>query len=233
MSNEKSPIKKLLRKTKLGARYLDDLPFKVMLTASVSFAFNAIFAIYNQVLGLLGNSLWFLVLSGYYMILGAMRIGVVLGGRKNPISNKERGLTDNELTIFTFCGILLVVLTFEFAAAAYLSFTRDLATEYDELVMVSVSVYTALRLAFAIRNMVIARKSRAPLLSVIRDISCADAAASVFTLLRSLILYRYIVIDHRISKAVAVIVFLFVLGLGVNMLIRVQRERKKLKEDKK
>ena len=227
----KKHFKAIMRKTKLGARYTDDPDFRVMFTATLSFAFNIIYALYNQILGSLSGELWFMVLSGYYMILGAMRIGVVITGKRSGLA-EAKNASDNDRSVMSFCGILLIALALEFAASAFLSFTYDIATEYDKLLIYSVVIYTAVRMTFALRNMIRAHKSRSVLLSVMRDISCADAAASVFTLLRSLMIYKYVEMHHLVTKIVAVVVFLFVMGLGANMLFKVHKERKRLKEEK-
>ncbi len=232
MSKSRNGFRSLMRRSKLGERYLDDQDFRIWLTASFSFAFNLIYALYNHILGALSGEIWFTVMSGYYMILGAMRLGVVYARKKIDITKETNGISENELSIMNFCGILLIVLAFEFAASAYLSFVFDIAAEYDTLIMISVSVYTAIRMVFAVKNMIRAHKKRSPLLSIMRDISCADAAASVFALLRS-ILICYVTVQNlmstiyaRFTLVFAVFTILFVFGLGANLLIKVKRHRR-------
>ena len=233
MSNTKNPVKALLKKTKLGARYFDDIEFRVMLTASLSFALNVIFALYHLMIGGISGSFWFAAMSGYYIILGAMRIGGVLGIKKAHRS--PNGHERRELSTANFCGILLIVLAFEFAVAAYFSFTLDIATRYEGLTVFPVAIYTALRIFFAVRNMILAHKIRSPWLSVMRNISCADAAASAFVLLRSLFLYKYVEmhIHHLVPKIFALSVFFLVLAFGVITVINVQIKKKSLREGKK
>ena len=222
MGQINNPFKALVKKTKLGSRYFNDEEFRVTVTASCSFTFNIIFAFYHLILGILGDSVWFTAMSGYYLILGAMRIGGVLGLRR---SNKEErlGKSSNDLATVIFCGVLLIALAFGFAGAAYFSFTLDIITKYEGLTVISVAIYTAVRMFFAIKNMIRARKANSPWLSVMRDISCADAAASSFVLLRSLFLYKYIEmhIHHLVPKIFALFVFFLLLSLGINTVINV------------
>ena len=234
MPTSRNPVKALIMRTKLGERYFTDVEFRVMLTASLSFALNIIFAIYHQILGSLSGSVWFVAMSGYYIILGAMRIGGVLGVRKNGKTQLGQ-VTDGELATVNFCGILLIALAFEFAAAAYFSFTFDIATRYEGLTVISAAVYTALRIFFAVRNMILAHKIRSPWLSVMRNISCADAAASAFVLLRSLFLYKYIEmhIHHLVPKIFALAVFFLVLTLGIVTVFNVQRIKRSLGGEEK
>ncbi len=217
----KERVIKLLKRTKLGKRYVEDADFRILLTSVLSFVFNMLFALYNQILGTVSNSLWFTVISGYYIILGAMRLGVVFSHRQSLAEAAPEKLIASKQSTRKFCGILLLALAFEFGATVYLSLTLDIATKYDKFIMISIAIYTAVRLFFAIKNMLRAHLRRSALHSMLRDISCADAAASVFTLIRSLtVSFDGFILPLALNIAVGGLVFLFVLFLAVNMLRR-------------
>ncbi|MBE6599811.1 MAG: hypothetical protein E7640_01205 [Ruminococcaceae bacterium] len=213
-------LKKLMRKTGLGSRFIDDLEFRILLTAVFSFAFNIIYAIYNQILGSISDTLWFTIISNYYIILGAMRLGVVYCHRQNKDApSREKASPLTEQSIMKFCGILLIALALEFSVTVYLSLKLGIATKYNTLIMISIAVYTAVRMIFAFKNMIRAHKNRSVLLSMLRDISCADAAASVFTLVRSLtVSIDGIFLPTALTLSIGLAVLFFVLSLGINML---------------
>ncbi len=118
-----------------------------------------------------------------------------------------------------FCGILLVALSLEFGVTVYLSLSLGIATKYNTLIMISIAIYTSIRLFFAFKNMIRAHKNRSVLLAMLRDISCADAAASVFTLVRSLtVSIDRIILPTALTLSLGLAVLFFLLSLGVNML---------------
>ena len=78
----------IAKKTKIGNRLMNEQRYRVIFAATFGFFFNLLYAIYNGILGVLNQSLWFAAMCAYYIILGTMRFFVILCKRKNdaPVS---------------------------------------------------------------------------------------------------------------------------------------------------
>jgi len=150
---------------------------RTLLFAKINFILNFIFAVYNFVLGISMNSLWFLVSGAYYIVLAVMRFGAVAMSRRES----------DGIFVMKFSGILLVLLSWVLSWVAYLSITRETAQSYHEIVMITIACYAFTKITLAIIKVIRARKENSPLLTTIRHISLADAAVSIFTLQRSML----------------------------------------------
>lgn len=184
---------------------------------------NLLYALYNGILGICTSSLWFLTMGAYYTILGVMRFFAVLYARQNRRSY-EAGCF-----VMRLSGILLLVLTVVLWGSVYLSFEFDTAVRHSLPVMLSIATYTFYKVVMAIVNSVKARKIPEPLLYAIRGIGCADAAAALFSLQKSMIASfgDTASAGSRLGNALTgIAVCLFVLCLAIIMII----QSKKLKE---
>lgn len=155
----------------------------VILSASVGFGLNLAYALYHGILGLASQSLWLLLLGAYYILLSVMRFSAVLYDRR---SRKKQSLF-SERFLLRFLGAMLTLLALILAFSVYLSFLYDVAVPYPEIIMITIATYTFYKITLAIVNAVRARKQNVPLLIAIRNIGCADAAASLLTLQRSML----------------------------------------------
>ncbi|MGI6028752.1 MAG: hypothetical protein ACOX81_05045 [Candidatus Heteroscillospira sp.] len=155
---------------------------KVIFSAATGFVLNLTYALYHSALGIYWDSLWFLILGAYYIVLSVMRFSAVLYDlrRKNSPSLSEQFLAP-------LLGALLILLSVILAFSVYLSFHYDVAIQYQEIMMITIATYTFYKITLAIVNAVKAHKQRSQLLIAIRNIGCADAAASLLTLQRSML----------------------------------------------
>lgn len=118
-------------------------------------------------------------------------------------------------------GILLAALSFVLLAIVFLSLSQDLAVKHDEIMMITIAAYTFLKITMTIMNAVRQRRDAAPLLEVLRGISSAEAAASLLTLQRSM-LVSFGTTDHKtmslMNSLTGAAVCLFVLAAGIAMI---------------
>lgn len=211
-----NPIKKLsdkFRSTDFGYRYLNDSRFRVVFSAIMSFCVNIIYALYNGWLSVSLRSWWFAAFGIYYMLLSIMRFIAV--------THERRSKGKTEFYVMKTSGILLVVLSFVLASTVYMAANSDNAQKHHEIIMITIATYTFTKLTLAIINAVKAGKTNSPLLITIRNISCADAAASILLLQRSMFASfsgtpGTDIFVMNICTGTAV--FLFVLILGTSMI---------------
>ncbi len=189
---------------------LTDRNTRPLFLARCSLAVNLLFALGHGALGLW--SAWYLVLAAYYAILGVMRYGVLRLGSRQDAHFVAR-----------FCGGMLMALAFVLAQSVLLGLLYDHATVHGTIVMISLATYTFYKLTLAIVNVV--RSRHMPLLRTLRNIACADAAASLVAMQRSMIAtFGGMAAANVLNALTGAAACLYVLGLGISMAVN---ERKK------
>lgn len=170
-------IERTIRKYPLGDKLLDDNQYRLMTFSTISFIINIVYAGYNCFLGVSDNSIWFINMSAYYTVLSIMRIYAVKKGRRKNIKESH---------IMIFTGIGLMLLSAVLAVSVFLTAVEDVSKAHHEIVMITIALYTTIKVTLAIVNMVKASKVKSLILITLRNISCADAAASIVSLQRSM-----------------------------------------------
>ncbi len=198
---------------------------RTLLFAKLNFIWNFIFCIYNFVLGIAVNSLWFLVSGAYYVILAVMRFGAV------SMSKRE----SDGVFVMRFSGILLILLSWVLSWVAYLSIIHEIAQSYGEIVMITMACFVFTKITVAIIKVVKAKSENSPVLTTIRHISLADAAVSIFTLQRSMLVSfpgmnsQDILLMNALTGGAACV---FVCILGIFMLKKKGNKNGKIKNSK-
>lgn len=174
---------------------------------------NFTFGIYNAILGMLNQSFWFLALAAYFIVLGVMRFAVVLTEIKN--SNNV-----NDVFITRFTGALLLFMGITLAGITYISVSEEKGDRHGQIVMITIAVYAFTKITIAIINFVKARKSNSATVKVLRNIALADAAVSIFSLQRSMLVsFEGMTSDDiflmNCLTGTAVYILMFILGVNL------------------
>ena len=172
-----------------------------------SLVFNIAFATYYLVMGLVTNSWWLLTLGSYYLVLSLVRFMVLRS------KSKER-------FIAKFTGWMLILLSIPLVGTVILSVVRDRGHERHMIVMIALAAYAFTKITLATIKLIKARRSSSATLITLRNISFADAFASIFALQRSMLVSfegmteaEIMIMNASLGSAVCVIVFL----LGLNL----------------
>ena len=172
-----------------------------------SLVFNIAFATYYLVMGLVTNSWWLLTLGSYYLVLSLVRFMVLRS------KSKER-------FIAKFTGWMLILLSIPLVGTVILSVVRDRGHERHMIVMIALAAYAFTKITLATIKFIKARRSTSATLITLRNISFADAFASIFALQRSMLVSfegmteaEIMIMNASLGSAVCVIVFL----LGLNL----------------
>lgn len=215
----KTKIRTKIEKNKFGNRYINDNRYRTTLSATFSFSINVIFSLYNILLGHFSDTNWYIILGIYYFVLSVIRLSAVLHEKK---SKKNR-----EFLVMRFSGAMLIELSTILAAMVWIDAKKSMATTHHEIIMITIALYTFTKLTFAIINAVKVKKTYSPVLITIRNISCADAAASILSLQRSM----FASFGDSTAKdtfimniCTGVAAFSFVLFLGIRM-ITIKKDR--------
>ncbi len=183
---------------------------KSLQIAIFSLLINIAYSIYNIILGTMTHSWWFVTVGVYYSILSIMRF-VILNTRKKK--------TKNNLNKFT--GIMLVLTSLPLAGMVILSSLKDRGVDHNENVMITIALYTFIKITLATVNIVKTKGRKVSVtLNTLRHISFADAAVSIFSLQRSMLVSfdgmpesDIRIFNIVVGSAVCVVVFLLGLGL--------------------
>ena len=178
--------------------------------ALASLSFNIAFAAYHIVMGLITSSWWLLTLGSYYLVLSIVRF-VVLRSKLG------------ERFIAKFTGWMLILLSIPLAGTVILSVLRDRGHERHMIVMIALATYAFTKITLATIKLIKARRSTSATLITLRNISFADAFASIFALQRSMLVSfegmteaEIVIMNATLGSAVCVIVFLLGLNLVKN-----------------
>lgn len=216
----------LISRTKTGKKIVESQRYRIILSALVAFAFNLLYALYHGLLGFLNHSLWFISMCAYYGILATMRFSAVLFERsyyKAPSVNKEQ-------FVMKFSSVLLGILGVVLAVVNYISLTQNIATKYEEIMMITIATYTFYKITMSIVKAIKQHKNTSLLLKTIRNISYAEVSASILTLQRSMLI-SFDSMDNKqvflMNAMTGAVVCLFVLILSLSMIIKTKRKELK------
>lgn len=210
----KERIEYHIRKNDIVNGILHNKRSRIVFTAAASLFVNVCYAIYNGVLGFLYSSLWFLVLCAYYIMLSVMRFAAVSYEHKSSLKNTAM----SEMFVMKFTGIMLMLLSVVLAVSVYYSICFEVVKGNGTIVMITIAAYTFYKVIMAVVNASKTAKHHSPLLTAIRNIGCADAAVSVLSLQRSMLVsfdgmsLSEIKLMNTITGAF-VCLFIFILGL--------------------
>ena len=224
MNAKQAAIQKI-EGTKLGRRFIQEQRFRAVFSAAVGLLSNIMYAIYHGALGVVNQSLWFVTMFAYYMILSSMRFSAVLCEWKR----KSLASEDTEYFVAKLCGGLLVLLSFILGGIVYISLSQNVAVKHHEIVMITIATYTFYKITVAVIRAIKQRKNAVPLLDVIRTIGYAEVAASLLTLQRSMLISFGSTGNEDIALMnglTGISVCLFILLLGIFTILKSGKERK-------
>ncbi len=199
-------------RTVIGRRMQSDRRFRIVISAAAMLGINLLYGAGHAVFALVDGSAWLLVMAVYYILLGVMRFGAVLTERKRS----------SEQFVMRFCGGILMVLALVMSAATTISLIQERSVPHGMILMLTIAVYTFWKMALAIIHTVQAHQSGTPLTRTLRNITLANALASMMTMQRSMLVSsegdlsarEVLVLNVSTSAAVCLLVFL----MGLNML---------------
>lgn len=154
---------------------------KLIKNPYVSLSVNAVYALSNCILGLIGRSWWFITVGAYYAVLAVIRFSVL------KIKRRANGNYDTEFFARRITGVMLIVLSLVIVGVNILSAVKDRGREFKKIVMIAIAAYTFTKITIAIIGMVKSRQKLSSAVKTLRNISLADACVSVYSLQRSML----------------------------------------------
>ena len=170
----------------------------------LKFIINLVFAIYNCVLGIASHSWWFISVGAYYIILSIMRIAVI------AFSARDR---KNERFIMKFSGVMIFMISIVLCGIVYMTIGYSGATKYHEIAMITIALYTFIKLTHAIVGFVKSRKNHRPYIKTLRSIAFADSVVSLYSLQRSML------VSFEGMAAADIVLFNTLSGIGMCIIV--------------
>lgn len=204
-------------------RAVDGKKEQAVLWTFLSWIINVLYGICHAFWGIITNSLWLITIAAYYFIIGTMRFSVIIYEK----TNKSKSFND-ELFVKSFSGCMFMVLSVVLIATTCLSVLESTGFKYHEYVMIAIAAYTFTKVVWAVIQRYKSRKCYSPVLITIKNISFADALASVFSLQRSMLVSFEGMANSDIrlfNVLTGTVVCLSVVILGINL---IQKDREKM-----
>ena len=194
--------------------------------AITSLSINLLYSIYNGIIGITSNSLWFISLSVYYTVLSISRFLVLNSSRKS----RKNSSAENAVKKLT--GFMFILLSISLAGTTILTLSNDKETRYHKILMISIAVFTFIKITLAIINLVKAKKKDSDIIKALRSISFCDAFVSIFSMQRSMLvsfpgLTNFEIKIFNILTGSAVCLMILVIGIGLLM----NKEKRKMNSE--
>lgn len=143
--------------------------------------FGLALALFYAAVGLRSGSVWFITLSVYYAVLSAARYFVLyFTGSFEPDPARLQ-------TVRRCCGVMLMLLSVCLAGTVVLSVLQNRGTKHHEIVMITIACCTFTKLTLACIRLFQANDHGTVVTRLLRNLSFADALASIFSLQRSML----------------------------------------------
>ena len=163
---------------KYARRWQDDARLRVNVSLYGSFAWNALYGIFQLWLGFYHRTFWFCSLGAYYICLAVMRFFLVRHTRRYAPGEKMQ----TELVKYRACGIVLLVINLALALIIFFMVYWNRTFEHHMITAIAMAAYTFTALTTAIVNVIRYRKYNSPVYSASKVISLAAALVSMLTL---------------------------------------------------
>lgn len=226
-------FRRLMNSYKYTSMYLNDRDFRARISLYMSLLTNMAFAVFKCAIGTFYRSPWLWTIGIYYAILTAIRFTLM---RNIRISDKNgHGVKKkiHEYKTYRTTGILMFLLNGGIAGMAVQMIWQNKSYTYAGFTIYISALYTFYCFISAIVNLIKFSRNENPILTASKNLSFMGAAMSMYTLQTAMI-YAFDTNGDSFRVKMNIItgsaVTLFAVGLAVFMIIRANKNLKKLRE---
>ena len=176
-------FKAFKNENKYARRLQDDARLRVNISLYGSFAWNALYGIFQLWLGLYHRTFWFYSLGAYYICLAVMRFFLVRHTRKYAPGERMQ----TELVKYRACGWIFLIMNLALTLIIFFMVYFNRTFEQHMITAIAMAAYTFTAFTVAIVNVVKYRKYNSPVFSASKAISFAAACVSMLTLTSTLL----------------------------------------------
>ena len=212
-------------------RFESDAALRTKISLYSTVLFNTVYAAFMIWMGVTNRSFWFFSLAAYYIMLDVVR--AILLRHMRAATPGEQML--DELRRYRFCGKMLAYLNIALAFMIFFVVYWNRGYEYNYIVTIAMAAYTFTTVAVSIVNVIKYRRYNSPVMSATRAISLAAAAVSILTLETAMLTAFGENEDPSFRRIMTLMtgiaVFIFILVMAIYMIVRANKQIRKLKED--
>ena len=223
-------LRQMVYDNQYGNRYMTDVAFKTRVSLYLSLGINLLYVGTNLLSGMLYGSAWFGILAGYYSILAVMRFLLLR-------FYKHTGIGQDRLQEFLrsrLCGIILMTLNLTLSGAVLMILYQNRGYEYHGMLIYVMAAYTFYVTTHSIVSIVKYRQYQSPVMSTAKVISLSAALVSMLSLETAMLSQFGADTDLQTRRiliaATGAGVSIVVVTMSVYMILRANREIKKLKQ---
>ena len=226
-------IIKFVKNFKNENKYLQiwrsDARLRVIISLYGSFAFNAVYAIFQLWLGFYHGTFWYLSLAAYYIFLAVMRFLLVNYTRTHSPGENMR----EELIKYRNCGIVFLFMNLALSLIVFFMVYWNRTFVHHQITSIAMAAYTFTAFTMAIINIIKYRKYNSPVYSASKSISLAAASVSMMTLTSTLLTAfgdgTMTETDNKVMLAlVGAAVMVFVILMAIYMIVESTKKMKLL-----
>lgn len=218
----------------LARRIYRDHRYRMMVSTTISFLINILYALGNGLYGIINNSMWFITLAIYYMVLSIMKVNVLWYERKVSILEITKELKLKEIYVYRRCGILLTFMTLVLGGAVELMVKNEGGKEYKGYLIFIVAAYTFYNMIMSIINLIKVRKFKSIIIKTIKNIGYAEAMVSMLSLQTAMFVSfksESKINENYINGLTGTVVCSIVLAIGIYMVYSSNKLIYKVREE--
>ena len=166
------------QENKYAVLYFSDAALRVKISLYGSFMINVLYAVMQLGLGFINHSVWFYALSGYYLLLAAMRFLLLKNSRNESLGKNLY----REYLNYRLCGIILLLMNITLSVIAFYIVSQNKRFTYHSIMTISMAAYTFTVFTTAVVNLIRYRKYNSPVISASKIINLVAAFVSMLSL---------------------------------------------------
>ena len=226
--NEHSLMKKL-KNTSIGGRFFSDVRFRTEISLYQGLFINLLYIGVKMFSGIYYNSVWFISLAVYYMLLVVMRLLLLRRGKR------KTGKTTMEIEIhrYRLCGMMLLIMNQALAGIVVFMVHQNKGFYYPGVLIYAMALYSFYSVITAVIKLVRFRKHGSPVLSAAKVINLVAAMVSILSLETAMVAQFGGNDDQFFRKAMTAAtgggVCTIVIGMAIFMIWKSTKQMKKLR----
>ena len=166
------------QENKYAVLYFSDAALRVKISLYGSFTINVLYAVMQLGLGFINHSVWFYALSGYYLLLAAMRFLLLKNSRNESLGKNLY----REYLNYRLCGIILLLMNITLSVIAFYIVSQNKGFTYHYIMTISIAAYTFTVFTTAVVNLIRYRKYNSPVIFASKIINLVAAFVSMLSL---------------------------------------------------
>lgn len=233
MRGAKEILKPGIEKSPFAKQVVSDYRYRTVLFAVVGLILNIAFTVFNGFIGIRSRSAWYVTLAVFNGFLSLMRFAAIRYEWRGSGRQRTKKLVAEEIAVYRFCGILLIIMTIALAGAVVLLVHSEGGKTYPGYTIFLVAMYTFYKIIAAVIHVIKARKMRSPLLMAIRSIGYVNACVSLLFLQTAMFASfgdGIVEMEVQMNGITGAAVCMMSLAVGIHCIISAAKMRQQLEQ---